>query len=72
MNHENMEPHEVMSQVIEDLAEAEGRMRTARDKMSDSFLASGAGYESIAAYIDSALASAGAALAEVHNKLHEP
>ncbi len=71
MDYENMEPHEVLSQVIEDLAEAEGRMRGARDKMDDSFLADSEDYESILDHIDSALASAAAALIEAHHKLHE-
>ena len=70
MDHENMEPHQVLSEIIEDLAEAEGRMRGARDKMDDSFLEDSEDYKSIAEHIDSALASAGAALAEAHHKLH--
>ncbi len=70
MGYENIEPQEVLGEVIEDLAEAEGRMRAARDKMGDSFLADSEDYESIADHIDSALASARAALAEAHHKLH--
>ncbi len=70
MDYENTEPHEVLIGIIEDLAEAEGRMRAARDKMGDSFLVDSEDYESIVDHIDSALASAGAALAEAHHKLH--
>lgn len=70
MDHENVEPKEALIGIIEDLAAAEGRMRAARDKMSSSFLADNPGYQSIAAHIDEALASAGAALAETHDKLH--
>jgi hypothetical protein len=71
MDYENIAPHEVLSQIIENLAEAEGRMRAARDKMSVSFLDDSSGYESIVDHIDSALASAGAALSEAHHMLHE-
>ncbi len=71
MDH-NVEPPRALSEIIEDLAEAEGRMRTARDRMNDPFLANRPDYASIAAHIDAALVSAGAALAEVHGKLHEP
>ena len=71
MDYENILPHEVLSKIIEELAEAEGRMRAARDMMSDTFLENSEDYESIADHIDSALASAGAALAETHHKLHE-
>jgi hypothetical protein len=71
MDYEDTEPHEVLIEIIEDLAEAEGRMRAARDKMASPFLAGRPTYESIAAHIDSALASAAAALAEAHNELHE-
>ena len=71
MDHENILPHEVLSKIIEELAEAEGRMRVARDMMSDAFLENSEDYESIADHIDSALASAGAALAETHHKLHQ-
>jgi hypothetical protein len=38
--------------------------------MDVSFLAGDPDYAGIAAHIDSALASAGAAIAEVHRKLH--
>ena len=62
----NMGRHEVLPEVIEDLAEAESRMIAARNKMIE-----GPGYESIAAHISSALAAVEAALAEAHNKLHE-
>jgi hypothetical protein len=72
MDHESVETHMIISEVIEDLAQAEGRMRAARDKMNVPFLADGADYASIVAHIDSALASAGAAIAETHSKLHEP
>ena len=72
MDHESVETHMIISEVIEDLAQAEGRMRAARDKMNDPFLADGADYASIVAHIDSALAYAGAAIAETHSKLHEP
>jgi hypothetical protein len=72
MDHEGVEPHMVISEIIEDLAQAEGRMQTARDKMNVPFLADDLDYASIAAHIDSALASAGAAISEAHNKLHEP
>ncbi len=71
MDYQNIEPYEVLSKIIEDLAEAEGRMRSARDIMNDSFLVDSEDYESIADHIDSALASAGAALAEIHHKFHE-
>jgi hypothetical protein len=72
MDHEGVEPHMVISEVIEDLAQAEGRMRSAKDKMNVPFLAVGPYYASIVAHIDSALASAGAAIAEAHSILHEP
>jgi pectin methylesterase-like acyl-CoA thioesterase len=72
MDHESVETHMIISEVIEDLAQAEGRMRAARDKMNVPFLADGVDYASIVAHIDSALASAGAAIAEAHSKLHEP
>jgi hypothetical protein len=72
MDHEGVEPHMVISEVIEDLAQAEGRMRSAKDKMNVPFLADGPYYASIVAHIDSALASAGAAIAEAHSILHEP
>ena len=72
MDYKNMKPHKVViAQVIEDLAEAEGRMLSAREKMSGSLLADEPGYESIAAHISAALASAGAALAEAHDKPHK-
>jgi pectin methylesterase-like acyl-CoA thioesterase len=47
-------------------------MRAAKDKMNVPCLADGPDYASIVAHIDSALASAGAAIAEAHGKLHEP
>ena len=72
MDHEGVEPHMVISEVIEDLAQAEGRMRSAKDKMNVPFLADGPYYASIVTHIDSALASAGAAIAEAHSILHEP
>ena len=72
MDHENTEPREVLREIIEDLAEVEGRMRAARDKIGGPIVVGNLGYESIAAHIDSALTSAGAALAEAHQKLHEP
>ena len=71
MDYENLESYEVLSQIIEDLAEAEGKMRAAQDKMAVSFLDDSEDYESIVDHIDSALASAGAALSEAHHKLHE-
>ena len=72
MGHEGVEPQMVISEVIEDLAQAEGQMRAARDKINVPFLADGPDYASIVAHIDSALASAGAAIAEAHSILHEP
>jgi pectin methylesterase-like acyl-CoA thioesterase len=72
MDHEGVEPHMVISEIIEDLAQAEGRLQAARDKMNVPFLADGLDYASIVAHIDSALASAGAAISEAHSKLHEP
>ena len=72
MDHEGVGSHRVITEIIEELAEAEGRMRAARDKMDVPFLAGDPDYADIAAYIDSALASAGAAIAEAHDKLHEP
>ena len=71
MDHENVEPKEALIGIIEDLVAAEGRMGAARDKMSPSFLADNPGYQSIAAHMDGALASAGAALAETHDELHQ-
>ena len=64
MDHEGVESHPVISNVIEDLAQAEGRMRAARDKMNGPFLADGPDYVSIVAHIESALASAESANAE--------
>jgi hypothetical protein len=72
MGHEGVEPHMVISEVIEDLAQSEGRMRAAQDKINAPFLADDPDYASIVAHIDSALASGGAAIAEAHNILHEP
>ena len=72
MDHEDVGPHRVITEIIEELAEAEGRMRAARDKMGAPFLAGDPDYAGIAAHIDSALASAGAAIAEAHGKLHKP
>ena len=72
MDHEGVKPQAVISEIIEDLAQAEGRMRSARDKMNFPFVADAPDYASIVAHIDSALASAGAAIAEAHGKLHEP
>jgi hypothetical protein len=72
VDHENTEHREVLKEIIEDLAEVEGRMRAARDKIGAPIFVDNSGYESIAAHIDSALTSAGAALAEAHHKLHEP
>ena len=72
MDHEGVDPHMVISEIIEDLAQAEGRMQAARDKMNVPCLADGLDYTSIVAHIDSALASAGAAISEAHGKLHEP
>ena len=72
MKHEGMKPHRVITQIIEDLAQAEGRMRAARDKLDAPFLTDASDYASIVAHVDSALASAGAAIAEAHGKLHEP
>ena len=71
MDRENVEPKEALTEIIEDLAEAEDRMRAARDQMGGYFLADSPDYRSIAAHIDRALASAGAALAEAHDKLHQ-
>jgi len=71
MDHENAESEEALIAIIEDLAEVEGRMRAARDQMVNAFLADSPDYQSIAAHIDKALASAGAALAEAHDKLHQ-
>ncbi len=72
MEHQNVEFHRVITEIIEELAEAEGRMRAARDKMNAPLLADGADFASIVVHIDTALASAGAAIAEAHSKLHEP
>jgi pectin methylesterase-like acyl-CoA thioesterase len=72
MDHEDVESHRVITEIIEELAEAEGRMRAARDKMNVPLLADGADFASIMNHIDTALASAGAAIAEAHSKLHEP
>jgi hypothetical protein len=72
MEHQNFEFHRVIKEIIEDMAEAEGRMRAARDKMNVPFLTDRADFASIEAHTDSALASAGAAIAEAHSKLHEP
>jgi hypothetical protein len=72
MEHQNVEFHRVITEIIEDMAEAEGRMRAARDKMNVPFLTDRADFASIVAHTDSALASAGAAIAEAHSKLHEP
>ena len=72
MDHEGIGSHRIITEIIEELAEAEGRMRAARDKMNVSLLEDGADYAGIAAHIDSALASAGAAIAEAHGKLHKP
>ncbi len=72
MDYENLEPHQVIAEAIEELAEAEGRMRAARDKLDAPFLTDAPDYASIVAHVDSALASAGAAIAEAHGKLHEP
>jgi hypothetical protein len=72
MDREGVKPQAVISEIIEDLAQAEGRMRSARDKMNFPFVADAPDYASIVAHIDSALASAGAAIAEAHGKLHEP
>jgi hypothetical protein len=72
MDHEDVGSHRLITEIIEDLAEAEGRMRAARDKMDAPFLAGHPNYAGIAAHIDSALASAGAAIAEGHRKLHSP
>jgi hypothetical protein len=38
MDHEGVEPHMVISEVIEDLAQAEGQMQAAKDKMNVPFL----------------------------------
>ena len=56
MDHEGVKPHAVISEIIEDLAQAEGRMRSARDKMNVPFVADAPDYASIVAHIDSALA----------------
>ncbi len=72
MEHEDAEPRMVIAEIIEDLARAEGRMRAARDKLDATFVADAPNYASIVAHIDSALASAGAAIAEAHGILHEP
>ena len=37
MGHEGVVPHMVISEVIEDLAQAEGRMRAAQDKINAPF-----------------------------------
>ena len=70
MDHTNMMPGGILPEVIEDLVQAEGRMLAAREKIESS-LAYRPGYESIAGDINSALASTAAALAKVHDKLHE-
>ena len=59
MDQEGVEPRMVITEIIEDLAQAEGRMRAARDKLDAPFLADAPEYASIMAHIDSALASAG-------------
>jgi hypothetical protein len=72
MDQEGVEPRMVITEIIEDLAQAEGRMRAARDKLDVPFLADASDYASIVAHLDSALSSAGAAIAEAHGMLHEP
>jgi hypothetical protein len=72
MDQEGVEPHMVITEIIEDLAQAEGRVRAAKDKLDAPFLADAPEYASIVAHLDSALASAGAAIAEAHGMLHEP
>ena len=47
MDHEGVKPHTVISEIIEDLAQAEGRMRSARDKMNFPFVADAPDYASI-------------------------
>ena len=70
MDHTNMMPGGILTEVIEDLVQAEGRMLAAREKI-DASIADRPGYESIAGHINSALASTTAALAAAHDKLHE-
>ncbi len=72
MEHEGVESRQVISKVIEDLAQAEGLMRVARDRMNVPFVADRPDYASIVAHIDLTLASVGPAIAEAHSKLHEP
>ncbi len=71
MDYESKGPPEVLTEVIEDLAKAEGTLSAARNKITGASLVGKPGYERIVGLIDSALASAAAALSEAHHELHE-
>ncbi len=53
--HGDMDPREVVSEVLGDVAEAEQRLRRAEAKMADSGLSEREGYREIAEFIGAAL-----------------
>lgn len=72
MDYSNMDPHEVLIEVIADIEVSHARMMVARNKMIDSSLAARPGYEHLAARIGSALVSSHAALEEANRMIGEP
>jgi hypothetical protein len=70
MDHPDIESRRSLLEVIDTLVEAERTLLSAQTVMRDSSLADRPGYESIEGHIGVALASARAALAEAHHKLH--
>jgi hypothetical protein len=53
--HRDMDPHEVVSEVLDDVAEAEQRLRQAEARMASSGLSEREGYRKIAEFIGAAL-----------------
>jgi hypothetical protein len=72
MDYKNVDPHEVLLEVIADIEVGHARMLAARNTMIDSSLASRQGYEHLAARINSTLVSSDAALDEANRMLGEP
>ncbi len=70
MDNSDIESRRGLTEVIDTMVEAERILLSAQTVMRDSSLADRPGYESLDEHIGVALASARAALAEAHHKLH--
>ncbi len=72
MDYRNMDPHEVLMEVIADIEVGQASMMAARNKMIDSSLANRPDYGHLAARIGSVLVSCDAALDEANRMISEP